>query len=41
LPQTGTGLIILFIELAVTVSIAFTLVALFVGGQTVPGDGTD
>lgn len=41
LPETGAGLVILAIELAVTVSIAFTLVALFVGGQSVPADETD
>lgn len=41
LPETGTGLIILSIELALTVSIAFTLVALFVGGQHVQDDRAD
>lgn len=41
LPETGTGLVILSIELALTISIACTLAALFVGGQHFPDDRAD
>jgi multisubunit Na+/H+ antiporter MnhB subunit len=38
LPVRGTGLTILAIETAVSLSIAVTLVALFVGAKTLPGE---
>lgn len=39
LPRAGTSLVMLFIELALTVSIAVILVSLYVGGEPPPDSG--